>query len=120
QVAGSSPAGVIRANRKKCHPEGATATEGSRDAETIVEPRSFAALRMTRGPGNSNCPVAARRLVCDFMRIQFCGADRTVTGSCHLIEINGLRVLRGVGVYQGARDVRRRLNTWLHRDAIAV
>src|SRR5688572_14322873 len=34
------------------------------------------------------------------MRIQFCGADRTVTGSCHLVEVNGLRLLLDCGMYQ--------------------
>ena len=41
------------------------------------------------------------------MRIQFCGADRTVTGSCHLIEVNGLRLLLDLGLYQGPRDSNR-------------
>ena len=54
------------------------------------------------------------------MRIQFCGADRTVTGSCHLVEVNGLRILLDVGMYQGARDVARRLNEWLPNDAKSV
>lgn len=47
------------------------------------------------------------------MRIQFCGADRTVTGSCHLIEVCGLRILLDCGMYQGPREVARRLNQWL-------
>ena len=38
------------------------------------------------------------------MRIQFCGADRTVTGSSHLLEMNGLRIFLDMGLYQGARD----------------
>jgi metallo-beta-lactamase family protein len=50
------------------------------------------------------------------MRIQFCGADRTVTGSCHLLEINGLRVLLDCGMYQGQRDKARELNNWLPLD----
>jgi metallo-beta-lactamase family protein len=54
------------------------------------------------------------------MRIQFCGADRTVTGSCHLIEVNGLRILLDVGMYQGARDLARRLNQWLPEDPNSV
>jgi metallo-beta-lactamase family protein len=54
------------------------------------------------------------------MRIQFCGADRTVTGSCHLIEVNGLRLLLDVGMYQGPRDIANRLNRWLPRDATKV
>ncbi len=49
-----------------------------------------------------------RRLV--IMRIQFCGADRTVTGSCHLIEVAGKRVLLDVGLYQGRRETARELN----------
>jgi metallo-beta-lactamase family protein len=51
------------------------------------------------------------------MRIQFCGADRTVTGTCHLIEANGLRLLLDMGIYQGPRAEARRLNQWLPDDA---
>ena len=47
------------------------------------------------------------------MRIQFCGADRTVTGSCHLIEVNGLRLLLDFGLYQGPREQARRINQYL-------
>ena len=54
------------------------------------------------------------------MRIQFCGADRTVTGSCHLIEVNGLRILLDVGMYQGARDIALRLNQLLPDHAKSV
>src|ERR1700753_3195842 len=50
------------------------------------------------------------------MRIQFCGADRTVTGSSHLIEINGLRIFLDMGMYQGSRDEQRRLNSHLPAD----
>src|SRR4051812_28163399 len=44
------------------------------------------------------------------MRIQFCGADRTVTGSSHLVEVNGLRILLDCGMYQGPRQEADRLN----------
>jgi metallo-beta-lactamase family protein len=44
------------------------------------------------------------------MRIQFCGADRTVTGSCHLIEVAGKRILLDLGIYQGPRELARQLN----------
>jgi metallo-beta-lactamase family protein len=54
------------------------------------------------------------------MRIQFCGADRTVTGSCHLIEVNGLRILLDVGMYQGSRELAQRLNHWLPEDPKSV
>ena len=37
------------------------------------------------------------------MQIQFIGAARTVTGSMHLLEINGKRVLLDCGLYQGKR-----------------
>jgi len=37
------------------------------------------------------------------MRIHFHGAARTVTGSQHLIEINGCRLLLECGLYQGKR-----------------
>lgn len=47
------------------------------------------------------------------MRIQFCGADRTVTGSCHLLEVNGLRLILDLGMYQGPREMARRLNEYM-------
>ncbi|PIV25916.1 MAG: MBL fold metallo-hydrolase, partial [Anaerolineae bacterium CG03_land_8_20_14_0_80_58_20] len=37
------------------------------------------------------------------MRIHFHGAAQTVTGSQHLIEINGSRLLLECGLYQGKR-----------------
>jgi metallo-beta-lactamase family protein len=54
------------------------------------------------------------------MRIQFCGADRTVTGSCHLLEINGLRFFLDFGMYQGSRDEARVINQWMPADASRV
>ena len=50
------------------------------------------------------------------MRIQFCGADRTVTGSSHLVEVNGLRVFLDMGMYQGQREEARRINQYLPAD----
>ncbi len=38
------------------------------------------------------------------MRITFCGAAQTVTGSQHLIEVNGQSILLDCGLYQGRRD----------------
>ncbi len=54
------------------------------------------------------------------MRIQFCGADRTVTGSCHLIELNGLRILLDLGMYQGPRDLAQRMNRLLPQDYLGL
>jgi len=39
------------------------------------------------------------------MKLSFHGADRGVTGSCHLIECAGHRVLVDCGLYQGSREV---------------
>jgi metallo-beta-lactamase family protein len=37
------------------------------------------------------------------MQIQFLGAARTVTGSMHLLEVNGAKLLLDCGLYQGKR-----------------
>jgi metallo-beta-lactamase family protein len=39
------------------------------------------------------------------MRLSFHGADRGVTGSCHLIECAGRRILIDCGMYQGGREL---------------
>lgn len=44
------------------------------------------------------------------MRIKFCGADRTVTGSQHLLEINGHKILLDCGLYQGKREDAFKIN----------
>ncbi len=38
------------------------------------------------------------------MRIQFLGAARTVTGSMHLLMVNGSRILLDCGLFQGRRE----------------
>ncbi len=38
------------------------------------------------------------------MKIKFCGAAKTVTGSQHLLEINGKKILLDCGLYQGKRE----------------
>lgn len=43
------------------------------------------------------------------MRITFCGAAGMVTGSCHLVETGGLRILLDCGYFQGGRE-RENLN----------
>ena len=44
------------------------------------------------------------------MRLTFWGAARTVTGSAHLVEFGGRRILLDCGLYQGRRAEARRLN----------
>ena len=39
------------------------------------------------------------------MKISFHGADQGVTGSCHLVECAGQRILIDCGMYQGGREI---------------
>ncbi|MGB3714041.1 MAG: MBL fold metallo-hydrolase [Candidatus Promineifilaceae bacterium] len=54
------------------------------------------------------------------MKIQFHGAVRTVTGSRHLITINGKNILLDCGLYQGSRKKTYELNQHLPFDAAAI
>lgn len=49
--------------------------------------------------------------------ITFWGAAGQVTGSCHLVQMNGRRVLLDAGMFQGHREESRRLNAELPFDA---
>src|SRR5262245_20159826 len=50
------------------------------------------------------------------MKITFCGAAQTVTGTQHLIEISGRRILLDCGLYQGRRDEARKRNRHFEYD----
>ncbi len=39
------------------------------------------------------------------MKLSFHGADRSVTGSCHMVECAGKRILIDCGLYQGGREL---------------
>jgi len=54
------------------------------------------------------------------MRIHFLGAARTTTGSMHLLEVNGHRVLLDCGLYQGKRKEAFERNRNLPFDAASI
>ncbi|NDJ53283.1 MAG: MBL fold metallo-hydrolase [Chloroflexi bacterium] len=54
------------------------------------------------------------------MKITFHGAAQTVTGSQHLIEVNGLRILLDCGLYQGRRSEAREINRELPFDCSTI
>ncbi|GAB4476692.1 MAG: MBL fold metallo-hydrolase [Anaerolineae bacterium] len=54
------------------------------------------------------------------MKITFHGAAHTVTGSQHLIEVNGKRILLDCGLYQGKRDESRTRNRTLPFDPASL
>ncbi len=55
------------------------------------------------------------------MKLKFCGAAGTTTGSQHLLEINGKRILLDCGLYQGHRKDAYEINCWFpHFDPASV
>jgi len=54
------------------------------------------------------------------MQISFHGAAQTVTGSQHLITVNGTKILLDCGLYQGKREEARRRNREFPFKASAV
>jgi metallo-beta-lactamase family protein len=54
------------------------------------------------------------------VRLVFWGAAQTVTGSLHLLEYDGRRVLMDCGLYQGRRSEARRLNQEFPADPASI
>ncbi|HVN99022.1 MAG TPA: MBL fold metallo-hydrolase [Steroidobacteraceae bacterium] len=54
------------------------------------------------------------------MELSFHGADRDVTGSCHLLECAGRRLLVDCGMFQGGRELDEENSAPLGFDAAAV
>ncbi len=54
------------------------------------------------------------------MKLHFFGANRTTTGSKHLLEVNGRRVLLECGMFQGRRHKTIEYNSRLPFDAASV
>ncbi|HML12140.1 MAG TPA: MBL fold metallo-hydrolase, partial [Xanthobacteraceae bacterium] len=54
------------------------------------------------------------------MKLSFHGADRDVTGSCHLVECAGKRVLIDCGLFQGGRELNEENSAPFGFDASAI
>lgn len=55
------------------------------------------------------------------MKLKFCGAAGTTTGSQHLLEVNGRRILLDCGLYQGSRKEAYEINCGFpHFDPASV
>jgi len=54
------------------------------------------------------------------LRISFHGADRQVTGSCHLIECGGKRILVDCGLIQGSGELEEENAKPFGFDATAI
>lgn len=54
------------------------------------------------------------------MKVKFLGATQTVTGSMHLLEINGAQILLDCGLFQGRRQESWERNRYLPFDARQV
>jgi Cft2 family RNA processing exonuclease len=54
------------------------------------------------------------------MKLSFHGADRGVTGSCHLVECGGRRVLVDCGMLQGSRELDEENAASFGFDAAAI
>ena len=54
------------------------------------------------------------------MKLSFHGADHDVTGSCHLVETGGSRVLIDCGLFQGGRELNEENATAFGFDAAAI
>src|SRR5512137_31274 len=54
------------------------------------------------------------------MRIQFIGAVQSVTGSMHLLEVNGVRLLLECGLFQGRREETFERNRHFPFDATTI
>ena len=54
------------------------------------------------------------------MKLQFFGGADTVTGSQHLIQVNGTRILRDCGLFQGRRKDAWKINRELLYDATSI
>src|SRR5437867_3007528 len=78
-----------------------------RVARHLARIRRPGCLRMSPGPGRA----ASAILSCQHMTppaLTFLGAAGTVTGSKHLLEADGRRILVDCGLFQGLKELRRR------------
>ena len=60
-------------------------------------------------PAASHCAIRERWIIAQSgslpWKLSFHGADRSVTGSCHMVECAGKRILIDCGLHQGSREL---------------
>ena len=54
------------------------------------------------------------------MKLSFHGADRGVTGSCHMLECSGRRILVDCGMFQGSRELTEENGVAFDFDSAAI
>ena len=54
------------------------------------------------------------------MKLKFLGAAKSVTGSMHVLELNGTRILMDCGLFQGRREESNRRNRNLPFDPQSI
>ncbi|HEY5140870.1 MAG TPA: MBL fold metallo-hydrolase, partial [Methylococcales bacterium] len=55
-----------------------------------------------------------------FMQLTSCGAALEVTGSQHLLEVNGKKILLDCGLFQGHRQEAYDKNSWFSFDPVEI
>ena len=77
------------------------ATHSNRSAAKPADARGSAGTPLTRRRGLRTATVACRF---SRMQIEFAGAAREVTGSCHIVRAKGRTILLDCGLFQGKRQ----------------
>lgn len=87
---------------------------GDRWHDVVIPGLDFVVVENTLGKFCATPDNGQLTIWSEPMKLTFCGAARTVTGTQHLLEVNGHRILLDCGLYQGPRDEARRRNSHFH------